>query len=199
MNREEYLKELSKYLNKLPKDDFEDAMNHFEECFDDVGAEGEADLIKELGSPRNVATELLSNLIIESEDKNELVVVEKKKNGFWKVFLISVLVILAAPIGFPLTIALIAIVFSILITIVAVVFSFAMVGLSGIIVSAKLFGVGLFSLGSSVPASLILIGLSFVGISLTALLFIAIYYFIVLMIYCLKKIVSYASKKRRDV
>ncbi len=197
MNREEYLNELSKYLNKLPKEDYDDAMNHFEECFDDVGSSGETDLIKELGNPRNVATELLSNLIIDSEEKNEIVTVEKKKGSFWKVFLISILVILAAPIGVPLTIALIAVVFSIFLTIGAVVISLVLVGVTGLILSFKTLFVGVVSIGTSVPAALILIGVSLVSIALTVLLVIGIYYFILLMIYCLKKIVSYVSNKRR--
>ena len=50
MNREEYLRELSKYLKKLPKKDYDDTMNYFEEYFDEVGVEGEQDLIRELGS-----------------------------------------------------------------------------------------------------------------------------------------------------
>ncbi len=121
MNRAQYLKELSKYLDKLPKADFDDAINHFEECFDEVGVEGEAGLIAELGQPRVVATDLLSNLIVEDKQVDDPVVEPKKNNEFGKILLISLLCILAAPIGLPLTIAFIALVFALLIVVGAVI------------------------------------------------------------------------------
>ena len=71
MNREEYLKELSKYLKRLPKKDYDDTMNYFEEYFEEVGIEGEQDLIRELGSPSTAASEILSKLLNENEGKNE--------------------------------------------------------------------------------------------------------------------------------
>lgn len=49
MNREEYLKELSKYLKRLPKKDYDDTMNYFEEYFEEVGIEGEQDFNKRIG------------------------------------------------------------------------------------------------------------------------------------------------------
>lgn len=69
MNREEYLRELSKYLKKLPKKDYDDTMNYFEEYFDEVGVEGEQDLIRELGSPSAAASEILSKLLNENASK----------------------------------------------------------------------------------------------------------------------------------
>ena len=42
MNRETYLKELRKYLKRLPKDDYENAMEYFTEYFDDAGNDEEA-------------------------------------------------------------------------------------------------------------------------------------------------------------
>ena len=61
MNRETYLKELRKYLKRLPKDDYENAMEYFTEYFDDAGNDEEA--IRELGSPREAASDLLAALL----------------------------------------------------------------------------------------------------------------------------------------
>ena len=61
MNRETYLKELRKYLKRLPKDDYENAMEYFTEYFDDAGNDEEA--IRELGSPREAASNLLAALL----------------------------------------------------------------------------------------------------------------------------------------
>ena len=37
MNREEYMKELARYLRKLPPADLQDALDYFQEGFDAVG------------------------------------------------------------------------------------------------------------------------------------------------------------------
>ena len=65
MNREEYLNELKKYLRRLPKDDYENAIEYFTEYFEDAGSEHEADAIRELGSPREAAADLLGALLDE--------------------------------------------------------------------------------------------------------------------------------------
>jgi len=50
MTRTEYLAELEKYLKKLPRKDYQEAMDYFTEYFDEVGPEGEAAAIADLGS-----------------------------------------------------------------------------------------------------------------------------------------------------
>ena len=55
MNREEYLRELSKYLKKLPKKDYDDTMNYFEEYFDEVVLLNK--LVIASGSVKDVFTE----------------------------------------------------------------------------------------------------------------------------------------------
>ena len=65
MNREEYLNQLKKYLRRLPSDDYQNAMDYFTEYFEEAGPEGEAAVIKELGTPQEAAAELLSALLDE--------------------------------------------------------------------------------------------------------------------------------------
>lgn len=65
MNKEEYLNQLKKYLKRLPADDYQNAMGYFTEYFEDVGPEGEAEAIRELGTPKEAASELLSALLDE--------------------------------------------------------------------------------------------------------------------------------------
>ena len=50
MTSGEYLKQLEKYLRKLPQSDYEDAMEYFTEYFADAGPENEQAVIKELGT-----------------------------------------------------------------------------------------------------------------------------------------------------
>mgnify|MGYP000109721669 FL=1 len=52
MSREEYLNQLHKYLRKLPRQDYEDAMEYFTEYFQETDEEGAEELMKELGTPR---------------------------------------------------------------------------------------------------------------------------------------------------
>ena len=56
MSREEYLNQLHKYLRKLPRQDYEDAMEYFTEYFQETDEEGAEELMKELGTPKEAAS-----------------------------------------------------------------------------------------------------------------------------------------------
>ena len=79
MTSEEYLKQLEKYLRKLPQSDYKDAMEYFTEYFADAGPENEQAVIKELGTPKQAAAELMRNLLDKKVDECEAM--ERKKNG----------------------------------------------------------------------------------------------------------------------
>ena len=63
MTRTDYLTQLETYLNKLPEADRIEAMDYFKELFDDAGSEGEEELIASLGTPKEAAHDVLSNLL----------------------------------------------------------------------------------------------------------------------------------------
>lgn len=98
MNRETYLKQLQKYLKRLPKEDYEQAMEYFNEHFEDAGPENEQRVIEELGSPKEAAAELLKNLLNRKTESTGT----GKKSSAGKNLLVAVLAMLAAPIGVPL-------------------------------------------------------------------------------------------------
>lgn len=62
MTRNEYLAHLQRYLKRLPAEDYQDAMEHFNEYFDEAGPEHETQVIAELGSPKQAARETLDQL-----------------------------------------------------------------------------------------------------------------------------------------
>ena len=64
--RDEYLAELSHYLRKLPPDDYESAMEYFTEYLDEASPENEAQAIRDLGTPKEAASEILQNLLNEN-------------------------------------------------------------------------------------------------------------------------------------
>ena len=62
MTKSEYMKKLSYSLRKLPKEDFNQAIDYFEEYFAEAGEENEQQAIEDLGSPEDAAKELIMNL-----------------------------------------------------------------------------------------------------------------------------------------
>ena len=71
MSKEEYLKQLQKYLKKLPKQDYEDAMEYFIEYFEETDEAGAQELMKELGTPKEAARDLISNLLDKKIEEQE--------------------------------------------------------------------------------------------------------------------------------
>ena len=55
MTKTEYMKLLSKKLRRLPKEDYNRAVEYFEEYFAEAGPENEQQAIRDLGSPEEAA------------------------------------------------------------------------------------------------------------------------------------------------
>ena len=66
MTREEYLRQLQHYLKRLPKEDYDSAMEYFTEYFEEAGPEGEQAVIAELGTPKQAAILFALVLLIAS-------------------------------------------------------------------------------------------------------------------------------------
>ena len=164
MTREEYLRQLQHYLKRLPKEDYDCAMEYFTEYFEEAGPEGEQAVIAELGTPKQAASELLRNLL------NEQIVQPRERRSVGSVLMIALLAICAAPIALPLAIAATAILFALVLVIASAVLCVLLLGVCGILVGGKLILIGLASAGSSVPGMCMLLGLGLLGIGLGILL-----------------------------
>lgn len=125
MTRTEYLAELQNQLRKLPQDDFQEAMDYFTEYFDEAGPENETQVIADLGSPKEAASEILGRLL---EDKIEIE--DKKPKHYAKIIWLTILSILAAPAALPILFAIIALVLALLFAIGAIIFSLILLGVS---------------------------------------------------------------------
>ena len=172
MTRTEYLTQLELYLKKLPQADQIEAMDYFRELFDDAGVEGEEELIASLGTPKEAAHEVLSNLL--DKKINEA---PAQKNDRQLIH-IALLALLAAPIGIPVGIAIILTIIALFIASASVILAFFTVSVTGILLGglfivesfsvlaqAKsafilIFGSGLLAIGAS---SLVLLGISYVA------------------------------------
>lgn len=214
MNKTEYLNELSKYLKKLPKSDYEDAMNHFEESFDEVGEEGEEELMKEFGSPRKLASEIISKLLSEEmrmenvtreetgdedrEDESKISRTGKKKNRLSKVFLLLILAILAAPIGLPLTIAAFALLFSFVIVSISLLFAIVCSIFTGIFIGVKMIIVSFFLIPKLMSAGILLLGMGLAIISIGLFLGVFLFYFKNFLVFIFQKMFQKIKEKRRN-
>ncbi|WP_310604466.1 DUF1700 domain-containing protein [Anaerosporobacter sp.] len=65
MNRQEFLSELENLLQNIPNADRQEAIRYYEDYFEDAGIENEEHVIRELGSPEQVAA------IIQEDLRNE--------------------------------------------------------------------------------------------------------------------------------
>jgi len=65
LNRAEYLNQLNKHLRKLPKSDYENAIEYFTEYFEEVG---EQQAIEELGTPKEAAADILGSLLNQNSE-----------------------------------------------------------------------------------------------------------------------------------
>ena len=167
MTKVEYLAKLDKYLRKLPKEDYQEAMDYFSEYFEEAGPENEAQVIAELGTPKEAARDIISRLLDE-----KIIDLEKTPKSRVSMVWLAILAILSAPVTLPLALFLFLAVITILalgVAAIAVVLSLGVAFLtSGIYMlfdswsylnisfsaTALSFGLGLLALGLSLLALL---------------------------------------------
>ena len=135
MTKAEYLDRLRECLSPMPPEEREAQLAYYAELFDDMREDGisEAEAVERLGSPEDVAAELMAEIPLSTLVKNKV-----KAKGSPSALTV-VLLVLGAPLWLPLLIAAFAVLLALLIT-------FWAVGLSlGVVIPAV--GVGLVGLG----------------------------------------------------
>ena len=147
MTRTEYIAKLTKYLRKLPQQDYEEALEYFMEYFEEAGPENEARVIAELGTPKEAAHEVISRLLEEKivEDKSSL---RNKTAILW----IAILAVLASPVALPILLfflamimTLLMIIFAVIVTALALTFALLISGVYTFFTSFSLLNVSLAS------------------------------------------------------
>lgn len=162
MTKVEYLAKLDKYLRKLPKEDYQEAMDYFSEYFEEAGPENEAQVIAELGTPKEAARDIISRLLDE-----KIIDQEKTPKSRASMVWLAILAVIITPVALPLALVLFLAVITILalgVAAIAVVLSLGVAFLtSGIYMlfdswsylnisfsaTALSFGLGLLALGLS--------------------------------------------------
>ena len=125
MNREEYMKCLRQKLRRLPKEDYNRAIEYFEEYFEDAGPKREQTAIEDLGTPDLAAESIIREFAVENAQKPE----KNVKRSFSKVW-VGVLAICAAPVGLPLAMAFAVVMVALIMVIVALIFAVFSVALA---------------------------------------------------------------------
>ncbi|BAK29110.1 DUF1700 domain-containing protein [Streptococcus gallolyticus subsp. gallolyticus] len=162
MTKVEYLAKLDKYLRKLPKEDYQEAMDYFSEYFEEAGPENEAQVIAELGTPKEAARDIISRLLDE-----KIIDQEKTPKSRVSMVWLAILAVIITPVALPLALVLFLAIITILalgVAAIAVVLSLGVAFLtSGIYMlfdswsylnisfsaTALSFGLGLLALGLS--------------------------------------------------
>ena len=112
------MKVLSHKLRRLPKEDFEQAIEYFEEYFAEAGPENEQKAIEDLGSPEEAAKEVIMNLAAKNATEPPKTV----KHSFKAVW-IGLLAICATPIALPLALGLVVLIGALILGVLALFFA----------------------------------------------------------------------------
>lgn len=183
MNRVEFMAELSRLLEGIPEEDRLDALNYYNDYFDDAGSENEQKVIEELESPEKVAMKIRAErgdievVNIKSEDagKDEdggsgyQYYQETKEDKPWtsktlKYLLIAAIILIGCPVIIPLAVALVATVLALVVAAFAVFASIVIVFAAVVLVGVVFLCSGIGSLISSGVVGLGIIGLGLIGI-----------------------------------
>ncbi|GGE23375.1 DUF1700 domain-containing protein [Streptococcus himalayensis] len=195
MTRDDYLAELKKYLKKLPAKDYEEAMDYFTEYFDEVGPEGEGAAMKELGTPKEAAHDVLHNLLEEKVNSDEP---EQQKQSF----LIALLALFAAPVAIPMAIGIaggfIGLILGILAIAASICFTIGALSFTAFLIGASLIWESFtVLLATSSSAFALGLGLGLFAIGAGLLAFLADFYIIKGSKWTLLKVIQWISQRRR--
>ena len=195
MNRAEFMARLRDLLSDITEAEREEALNYYEDYFDDAGVENEASVIASLGSPERVAATIKDSLN-DSEGVNgefsekgytnttydnrdevaERTAVGKangpdKKSGIW--ILILILCLFGLPIVLPVAAGLLSALFGLLCGVIAVIFAVMVAGASIVVAGVSLLVAGIATLIEAPVVGILLLGagliLGGIGVLITIL------------------------------
>ncbi len=171
MDRAEYIRRLKNKLHSVPEAEAQDAIQYYEEYFDEAGAENEQSSIEELGTPEKAASNIRAQYAIKDMERSD----GSAKKGFKTVFVV-LLAVFASPIALPIAIALFAVILAVIIALISVLIS-----LFAAAVAAGIGGLGIVVAGFAIliqsPATfLFFLGMGLCSAAIGVSMFIGILY-----------------------
>ena len=150
MRRMEFLTELSRKLDKLPKDELENVLSYYDEIFLDAGVDKEDETAENLGSIDEIARQILIDNNISPDGQPEYSVnknvnaqsynsqnynqnINMQNNKSNNTALIIVVAVLTFPIWLPIIITLFALAFALVITAISLVFALIVTAIAGVV------------------------------------------------------------------
>ena len=192
MSRVEFMNQLKNLLWDIPEGEREEALNYYEDYFDDAGVENEKQVIEALGSPEKVAAIIKEGLkedaanqgtfsetgyqdaTVDTKDEIRHYKKSGKKpftdkvkglgKGGW--ILILILAIFALPILGPIGIGICSAIFGILAAGIAVLFAMAVAGIALLVAGASIFAGAIGCLIVTPAIGIMLIGASMIIIGI---------------------------------
>lgn len=160
MNRIEFMTELAALLQDVPVEERKEAMQYYNDYFDDAGEE-EKDVVKELGSPAKVAENIKKDLGIQTEISSggaqntganhtgaqdaraqdngtqnvgtQNVGTQEQSNHIWKIVLIVLVVIFGLPLLLGIGGGVLGLLAGIIATVFAVILTAVLVVITGVL------------------------------------------------------------------
>ena len=177
MNRIEYMTKLASLLQDIPEEERKDAMKYYNDYFDEAGEENEEQVIREFGTPEEVAENIKADLKGKTEDVSDDQQYQAKENEqsseyqyempenqkkssdkIWKIILIIILAIIIGPVLLPVVAGILAAGLGIVLTVIVSVAVLAVAGVAVAIAGIALVISGLLVLLPQTAAGLALIG-----------------------------------------
>lgn len=165
MNKQEYMEQLKKRLKRLPPEDFERAVEYFEEYFAEAGVENEEKAIEDLGTPQEAADQIIRDMALDYA-KEPVKNVKKGLNGLW----VGLLAVCAAPVAVPLLAAGVILIAAAAMVVFSILFSFLIVAACGVIAGPVTVIAGFTVLTKSVPVFLCCVGIGLASTGIGAAL-----------------------------
>ncbi len=186
MTKTEYLAKLDKYLRRLPREDYLEAMDYFTEYFDEAGPDNEAKVIAELGNPKEAASDIIYNIL-----GKRMVEIKERPHHPAQMLWIAILAIFAAPLALPLLLALLGVLVAMIAVSVAVIITLLLLGIAFIMNSLYLIYEGFTLLSTSLATAVLSLGTGLLIFGLSLLILLAVFEITQLLVYASMSIIQW--------
>lgn len=189
MNRRQFMNALERLLRDIPENEREEALQYYNDYFDDAGEENEASVIEELGSPQQVARtiregmngsdgEYTENGYEDSRFRNhqdispdyqpvqETNTREKKSGNPWKLLCIILVCLILGPIVIPLGIGLLAVIAGLVIAAICLIGGVGLIGFVPLLVGIAAIVVGIIRMAVFPSVGFALLGIGCLALAL---------------------------------
>lgn len=170
MNKIEFLRVLEENLSKLPIEERQSAIEYYEEYLDEAGSENEEEAVRRLGSPVQLAKQLMADFITKEVEEKPM----KPKQSF-QAFWIVIVALFASPIALPVALSIAGLGFGAIVTVGSLLFAGCIVAVVFLVVAIILGGVGIGTLFVHPASGIVVIGVGCVLLGIGILISVLVY------------------------